>query len=270
MKKKIKYVLVILMFLCIFLTGCSKLSVVQEYVYNDSNYEIGNKAFNDEIETIEIDWIVGNINIIQSTNHELIIREEIDLEIDDKYKMHYKLDENKLDIKFSASTNFLNYNFKTKNLYVFLPTVINKVKINNVSADIKINYVNIQNLEIENISGDIEVYNCKISDLEINNISGEMIIFDDEVEIIDIESISGNIGLNLIKLPQKLDIETTSASLTLYINEYDEFSIEFKSISGTLKSNLKYNIEGRVYIFNNGTLKYQVETISGKTKVIGK
>ena len=120
MKKKIKYVLVILMFLCVFLTGCSKLSVVQEYVYNDSNYEIGNKAFNDEIETIEIDWIVGNINIIQSTNHELIIREEIDLEIDDKYKMHYKLDETKLDIKFSASTNFLNYNFKTKNLYVFL------------------------------------------------------------------------------------------------------------------------------------------------------
>ena len=124
--KKIVLFLTLILFI-ITLSGCQSLNVISEYLYNDKDYEIGNKAYDPSvynIETIEVDWIVGNVYILQSSNHEIIIREETDIEIEDKFKMHYKLEDNTLDIKFAKSCNLLEYKYKIKNLYIFLPCIL--------------------------------------------------------------------------------------------------------------------------------------------------
>ena len=48
MKKKLVLIPLILIILLMF-TGCSNLEVYQHYTYNDTNYNIGNKAYNEEI-----------------------------------------------------------------------------------------------------------------------------------------------------------------------------------------------------------------------------
>ena len=70
----------LLIFMMTVLVGCNKLGVIQEYKYDDSNYIAGNKAFSSVMNKINIDWIVGNIFITQSNNHEVIIREETDID----------------------------------------------------------------------------------------------------------------------------------------------------------------------------------------------
>ena len=82
-------VLILLLSLLLLLSGCGIKVGVEIYTYDDSNYSIGNKAFTEQINEITIDWIAGNVFIEKSTNHELIIREETDVNIEDKYKMHY-------------------------------------------------------------------------------------------------------------------------------------------------------------------------------------
>lgn len=253
----------LLIFVITILVGCNKLGVIQEYNYDDSNYIAGNKAFSSVMNKINIDWIVGNIFITQSSNHEVIIREETDIDIEEKYKMHYYFDGDTLNIKFCGSMTLVDYKYKTKNLYVFLPSEINEIEINNVSADVNVNLVNIVNLDIDNVSGDIIIEDCTLKTLEIGNTSGEVIIFKDTVETFDLSSVSGNIGLSFITLPKDISIETVSADITLYITDKDSMAIEFESISGKVKSNLEYQKENDIYIFKAKDKIFEIETVSG-------
>ena len=116
--KKIINLIVIVLFTFI-ITGCSNYHVIGKYLYDPTGYSIGNKVFHSEVNSIFVNWKVGNIYVIQSENHELIIREEVDINAEDKYKMHYRLTEDVLDIKFCGSMNELDYKYKTKDLYIF-------------------------------------------------------------------------------------------------------------------------------------------------------
>ena len=263
MKKKLVLIPLILIILLMF-TGCSNLEVYQHYTYNDTNYNIGNKAYNEEINEINIDWIVGNIYIIQSSNHEIIIREETDIKAEDIYKMHYKLENKILDIKFCGSIPKLDYSYRVKDLYVFLPSQINKITINNVSSDIEINNVKIYELDINNVNGDILIQNNTIEKMDVENISGEIILLENIFSKVEIASTNGNIGMSFVSLPKELDITALSANITLYILNTDIVSIEFETISGKLESNLQYTKNEDTYIFN-GKLddNYEVETVSG-------
>ena len=269
MNKIIKRLLIVFLLLfSIFISGCSSLVVSQKYIYDDSNYNIGNKAYNEVVEEIEIDWIIGNINILKSSNHEVIVREETDIDIEELYQVHSIINNKKLDIKFSGSTLNLNYKYKIKNLYVFLPTTIQKIVINNVSADIHINQVEINDLELNSVSGDIIIEDTSINELDLENVSGEIIILDNKIKDIEIESVSGNIGLSFLGLPDNFEVSTTSANVTLYIAEDDKITVEFETISGNLSSKIEYKKVGDSYLFNGGGITFDASSISGNLKII--
>lgn len=276
MKKKLCLKLIfsclIIMLMCT-LTGCSKLLVEREYIYNDSKYSIGNKAFGEiTINEINIDWIAGNIYIQESSNHEIIIREDVDTDIDDKYKMHYYLEDDVLDIKYAASNLYLNYTFKTKDLYVYLPQRINIIEINNVSANIDISSVSITKLEIDNVSGDININSSSITKLEIENVSGEVIAMGINNTYCSIESTSGNIGLSFNVLPKSIKVNTASASSTIYIKDYECLVFKFSSVSGRFTSAFEYNEVSGYNVIDYYHLKedscyLEMSTVSGNLKI---
>lgn len=273
MKSKNKLLLIALLIIInMGLLGCSKLNVNQKYIYDDSEYSIGNKAFKEiTINEINIDWIVGNVYVEQSSNHELIIRESIDIDIDEKYKMHYLLKDDVLNIKYTSSLPILIYKFKNKDLYVYLPTEIEKININNVSADISINNVNIHTLTINNVSGYINIDSNTINALTIDNVSGEIILINNKVTQCNIASVSGNIGMSYLALPKKMDISLTSATMTLYLNTKDSLKISFSTISGKFISDLDYTTKDNYYLINNSSSQiesvYEVDTVSGNLKI---
>lgn len=270
-KKSLKiFIFACLIVLMITITGCNKLKINANYVYDDTNYSVGNKAFGFNINTINIDWIAGNVYIIQSTNNEIIIREDVDIEIEDIYKMHYLYDNGVLNIKYAGSMRNLNYNYKTKDLYLMLPNIANEININSVSSDIQISMVSINDLEIDNVSGYINIEDATINNLEIDNVSGDIIIFDNYIKDLDIDTVSGNAGLSFNSLPLDLDVSSTSATISIYIKDSDPLKISFETISGKLKTNLEYVKKGDTYIFNNGTLEYEIDSVSGSLKVLKK
>lgn len=250
-------------------TGCG-FSISQEYSYDDSMYSTGNKAFTQQINSIEIDWIVGNVYIYKSDNHELIIREETDINSEEQYRMHYLLDDGELDIKFCGSFKKLEYDYKTKNLYVYLPSQLMELDINTTSADVELLNVVIEDLDLDNVSGDISINNSTISNLDIDNVSGQIILMANNIKNLDVDSVSGDIGVSYNNIPMQLEIETTSANVTIYATEGDFRSINFETISGTFKSNLTYNQTGNKYVFSGSNYDYDVETISGYLKVLKK
>lgn len=252
------------------LTGCNKLNVVTSYVYDDTNYSVGNKAFGFSIDTINIDWIAGNVYIIQSSNSEIIIREDVDIEIEDQYRMHYLYEDGVLNVKYTASIKLLEYTFKTKDLYLMLPATANEININNVSSDIHIQMVNINDLDIDNVSGYINIEDTTVNELEIENISGEIILFDNYMNVVDIDTVSGNVGLSFKTLPNDIDVSSTSAIISIYMKETESLGVEFETVSGELRTNLEYTKVDDYYNFNNSILKYEVDTVSGDLKILKK
>lgn len=273
MKNKNKWLLIVLLIIInTVLFGCSWLKVDQEYIYDDSEYSAGNKAFGEIlINEINIDWIVGNVYIEQSSNHEIIIRENIDIDIEEQYKMHYFLKDDVLDVKYTSSLETLNYKFKNKDLYVYLPTDIKKININNVSADISIKNVSISSLTINNVSGYINIDSNAIEQLKIDNVSGEIIMMNNKISTCEVSSVSGNIGMSYSEIPISMNVSTTSASLTLYLNVNDVLKINYSTISGKFDSDIEYITKDNCYLINNSDIEnnliYTISTISGNLKI---
>lgn len=273
MKSKNKLLLIALLIIInAVLLGCSGLNVNQQYIYDDTEYGIGNKAFGEIlINEIDIDWIVGNIYIEESSNHEIIIRENIDIDIEEQYKMHYLLKDDVLDVKYTSSLQSLNYKFKNKDLYVYLPSEIKNININNVSSDISINNVNINSLTINSVSGYINIDSNVINQLKIDNTSGEIILMNNKVSTCEVNSVSGNIGMSYSLMPTTMNISTTSASLTLYLNLNDCLNVSYTSISGKLSSDVEYIEKDGYFIINSSNVQsdknYKINTISGNLKI---
>lgn len=273
MKNENKWLLIVLLIIInIVLFGCSGLKVDQEYIYDDSEYSVGNKAFGEIlINEINIDWIVGNIYIEQSSNHEIIIRENVDVDIEEQYKMHYLLKEDALNVKYTSSLKTLNYKFKNKDLYVYLPTDIKRINIKNVSADISIKNVSISSLTINNVSGYINIDSNAIEQLKVDNVSGEIIMMNNKISTCEVSSVSGNIGMSYSEIPITMNVSTTSASLTLYLNVNAVLKINYSTISGKFDSDIEYITKDNCYLINNSDIEnnliYTISTISGNLKI---
>lgn len=269
--KKIIYIIPIILIM-LFINGCSSGTILDPYQYDDTNYKTGNMAFTEPINKINVDWIVGDIIIDESETEEIIIREDIDVNIDDKLKMHYYLNEGLLDIKFCGNLNQINHSYKIKKLYIYIPSNITslEININNVSSDITASNVKIQKLDIENISGDIDIQKTEIDTLEINNTSGSILLFYLTINNLDIESVSGTIGISYNNKPVQASIESVSGGISIYITENESIAFDFETVSGNFKTNLKYTKDKETYIFNEGQVIFDIETVSGYFKVLKK
>ena len=268
--KKIIYIIPIII-LMLFINGCSSKTIIDPYQYDDTNYKTGNMTFTENVAKINVDWIVGDIIIDKSETEEVIIREDIDVNIDDSLKMHYYLNNSLLDIKFCGNLEKINYNFKIKKLYIYLPSdFLGMININNISADITINNVTIYNLNIKNVSGDIDIEKVLMDKLDIDNTSGSILLFYSSINYIEINSISGTIGLSYDTKPIQAAINSTSGGISIYISEKENIAFKFETVSGSFKTNLQYTKNQNKYTFNEGTLVLDIETVSGYLKVLKK
>ena len=268
MKKNILIIIPIII-LSIILLGCNNI-LTDSYQYDDTNYKIGNMAFTEPITQINIDWIVGDVIITKSETQEIIIREDVDANIDDSLKMHYNLSNGILDVKFCGNKESINHSYRVKKLYVYLPSMLKKITLNNKTADITINNVIIMDLSINNISGDIDMQKSEIDLLNINNTSGSILLFYNSLNYVNINTISGNVGISCDYGPLGLNVTSESAGITIYIKENEMVSFNYETEIGTFKTNLEYTTNNNTYIFNNGSTVHNVKTQTGYFKVLKK
>ena len=263
-------ILVLVVAMMLLISGCNNNLVDQTYVYDDTNYGTGNKAFNTDITEVNIDWILGNVFIQKSENDQLIVREDVSINLDDGYKMHHLLTDSSLDIKFAKSFENLKYKFGIKNLYVYLPKQIDKINITCNSADIEIKDVKIDNLNIITTSGSVVFDYVDIENLSIISDSGLISLFNNNIKQNNIITNSAKVGLSYTTLPTTLNVETKSGGITLYATKEDSFSVKKATVKGSFKSNLTFVENNNIYTFNSGSVIYQLTTDSGYIKVLEK
>lgn len=242
------------------------------------------------VREINIGWACGRVDIKCADASGFDIFEE---GTTDKYKLAWKLDGEKLFLRYCKNISLFSIDLPDKTLNVTIPASIelNKVKVSNASAKVYIDGVKANEIKIDTASGGSETKRCTADEIKIDSASGKTIVSDCQAtklsidcasgsmdvtntsaDTIDIESASGSktlTGCSCTKLntdiasgslkyegsAEEIDCDSASGSITLTLDDRAK-SIDIESASGSTK----------VYLPNNAGFDAKISAASGKIK----
>ncbi len=196
----------------------------------DDSYLSGNVELSmDDIESIDIEWIDGNVDIEYYDGDKIIVTED---NANEKEQLCYKIEKRTLSIvEYKNNVKKGISSLKTKDLSVKLPAdfVADELSIEVVSATVNADDLNAKSVDIETVSGTA-------------NLS-----FAVQPKSIDAESVSGDVNLNMPKDITGYTVDKESVSGRFRANDFDNknqygdgyTSIDFESVSGNLIINKK-------------------------------
>lgn len=247
---------------------------------DDDKYNTGNATITREelngINTLDIDWIDGSIDIISYDGDVVELYESSDKVLDDDTVMRWRVHDGKIRIKYYKSGWIFGLFGKSssnlkKKLTVKIPVdMISEIKVEAVSTNVNLDLqYNISEADIETVSGDVR----------LNGIHTKSTA-DDEI---DIKTTSGKIELHDCS-SSKLKCESTSGSITvngIFDNEAKVSAVSGKlELSGIFKKLKCSTVSGDINIRYDGEDlesykecfsslgKCAIETVSGTARFI--
>lgn len=248
------------------LTSC--LSISRYDSYPDANkYLVGNQEYKENISSLDIDWLSGNLVLIEDSTIEGVKVEEYTNLTKDEEKVHSYLNNGELKIKFFAS----NYHRLLRN--------------SNYKKDLVITYKpKLTNLKIELTSGSCTAANLTPSDCNINITSGNIEINNIVSNTIHLDGTSGNMELNKIETKEfysditsgdlntafasveKAKMSLTSGDIDLTIPTSGG-KVKVSKTSGLVTTNRQCTINNGEYTFGSGESIIEVSMTSGRLTI---
>ena len=227
------------------LSGCSIKAAVN--YKNAGKYKAGNFEYNaSDVSSVDINWISGSIVVKQSDSSALSVKEE-DTGLKDKQKLHWYLDGDKLIIQYCKSGYHGSFFSVKKNLTVEVPAGIN--------------------LDIDSVSSDVTVTNGKkFGKVNLDTVSGDADLEIKECGSLDADTVSGDVRLDIEKC-DKISVNSVSGDVTFRSLPSDGAEISFSKVSGSLKTDKNYEMNGKKYVFGGGKCSVSIDTVSGDLTV---
>lgn len=222
---------------------------------NESKYSVGNFEYQaSDIDKIEINWIFGNITIVESDKENLSVSED-ESGLKTNQQLRYLIEGRTLIIQFWKSKYRGNLSNHKKDLTIEIPKGI-KVEIEQVSGNIESDTLNLESLDIEIVSGNTRIDALSANELKIDSVSGNINIKSIKSDDIDIDIVSGNVNLGFASV-KEADIDSVSGDIVLSLDGMGA-TIDFSSVSGHYRNEKK---------IGDGSCDITVNTTSGNLRV---
>ncbi|MGC2872488.1 DUF4097 family beta strand repeat-containing protein [Ihubacter sp. mB4P-1] len=199
----------------------------KEGIHYDSSHRDDNTYHIDPdgIRDLSIDWISGDIKIIEYGGKDILVKESSNDKITEKSSLVYRVKDGELYIscwheKYTNLFNGLDESKANKDLVIKIPKEL--------ANDIK-------DLEIDAVSSELTVSGLTIKEFSIDTVSGNTTVRQSKINEIEINAVSGNSELFLLNCPKSFESDTTSGDVTLHLPHHSSFQFEFDSISGRSK-----------------------------------
>ncbi len=249
-------------------TGCNVISLGGYTYDNADKYSVGEFTLDEEITSLDIDWIAGQVNLVV-TGEDKVYATESDVE-DEAEKLRYRVVDGKLMIKFKKSERMKFGDDLSKELTLYIPEEmaedINNVSVQCVSAGLNIEYMSIDTVDIEMVSGELLAQDVVIGNVNIESVSGDVVV-KGSLDTLDAELVSGKINVTSDKQLSSLSMETVSGDITVTMPEGDGFTAEMDSVSGDMDIDFAVTTKGDKRINGDGSAEYSFETVSGDVKL---
>lgn len=237
---------------CLAMTGCAVVRSVGngltnlDYDFADK-YLVGGGTINENIDTIDINWVSGKIDIVAEDVEDITISEKCDSS-NDEFKLRYLVVDGTLRVQFAKSGKW-NFNNVKKELKIVIPKNLNlkKFEMDMVSSVCKLDGINAKDIKIDGVSGDVEMINCFTDAMELNTVSGAL-------------NYTGNIN-NSVKA------DTVSGDINLNLPADTGFKAKISAVSGRFDSDFDYTGEKNKYQCGDGSLNIEMNAVSGSLRV---
>lgn len=269
---------------------------------NAGKYQTGAFTYNTaDIKAVEVYWRSGEVEITESGNSELHVKESGG-KLPEDTAMHYLLDDGVLRIRFCKSGAKIQVNAADKHLSLEVPKGIDlsvhttsalvkaddlnqnnvliaalsgRTELGSVTADtvdlssssgsIRADNLSAQSLKCSASSGSVDVGTVSVKTLDCSTSSGEVTMGSVVSETAKITTSSGGVDLTLTKV-LAAEIYTSSGTVSLSLAKGGA-EVLHTSASGRLHTDRAYEQKGDLYVFGGGESHITVETSSGNLKI---
>ena len=248
------------------------------------------------IKRIKIDWVAGSVNLRVGSGNDIVFSESSYRDLTERQKMRFSVsDSGVLQINFCEDLENifdwfdLDANMPAKTLTMEVPASLigslsgieigtvsssielsgvygEKTNLTSVSGGIRCTDVACSSLEIGSTSGSIVCENSASDALRINNVSGS-IRAEGEYDSVKAESVSGSVRLSCANLPESIDVDNVSGSVTIALPEGSSFTAKLDSVSGSVSCDFPGTIGDDMVVVGSGGEVYHVNTVSGSLKI---
>ena len=243
--------LLLIVCLCILLGGCSRITNLitgqlsdldsVSLKYDDAEkYTAGGATLEAQITGLEVEWIAGEVQVVYHDGDGISFEEKVtgDLpkdEDEEAVQLHYLVEDGTLHIKYAKSGAHHMGN-TSKDLVVSLPK------------------------------------SCRLNELEFDGVSANLSVDGIAVRKASCDTVSGQIDLDVDGNLEKLDVDSVSGNITVYLPEGTPFEVEMDSVSGSFDSDfdVKRDSDGERFWFGDGGGKYEFDTVSGNLTILKK
>lgn len=259
---------------------------------NYESYIVGGGNFSlDDITSISVDWISGDVQLVPAEVDTITVYEESKKEIKDYQKLRHYVSDGNLDIRFAApGAKLINFDL-AKTLYIQIPQGLeknftninfdlvsttstitgitaNNVDIDSVSGQITVNTCDFKIFDIISVSGGADITTCSVAGLKVKSVSGEVNVKNSEVTDFDIDSTSGNIFFVSTIMPSSIEVEVVSSDVRITLPENNGFTLDYDTVSGSISNVFATTTSGQgKYVYGDGTNTISIDSVSGNLTI---
>ena len=224
-------------------------------------------AFSPDVNEIEINWVAGDI-IIMETDVEEITVSESDVS-DPRHALQYQLRDNKLEILFSEESLMDGFGISLagdsrKDLYIEVPRNWEgrSIEIDAASTNIEMHNITLNELDIDGASGTCDIQNCAIGELDIDAASGD-IYYLGSLDRLDLDGASASFTGDFQNTPSRIDMDSMEGKLDIALPEDCGFTLTTDGISIQLASDFNYSYtKNRSHVYGDGRCRINVEGLN--------
>jgi len=250
----------------------------------------------DAVDQIKIDWVSGNVELRVGNGSDIVFYETSYRTLSDRQKMRYSVSSSgTLQIRFCDDLDNIfdwfnvDSNMPSKTLTMEVPAALigklSTLEIDTVSAGIDLSGVYgtktdletvsggihcadiaVNSLDLSSTSGSIACENASAKNLDLGNVSGS-IRAEGEFEEINVESVSGSMRLSCATVPDKINADGVSGSITVLLPDSAGFTAKLDSVSGSISCDFAGTLGQDMVVVGDGSADYRFNTVSGSLHI---
>ena len=230
--------------------------------YRDADkYVAGNCTYESEITTLDIDWVSGDLILVEDiTATEVKIEEKTNVS-EEKGLVHTYLNDGVLKVKFAASGYWFNKPFIEKSLTITYRPGLDKINIDLTSGNLSANGLTAKKVGIDMTSGSAVVEAVIADDVDVDVTSGSIELKSATAKNMFTDMTSGTVKVNYVSI-EKSSFDLTSGKIKMTL-PLDGGTVKVSKTSGSVYTNRECQIAGDTYKFGSGSANIKVSMTSG-------
>lgn len=254
---------------------------------SDEGYTVGTASVSDEVRELDVSWLAGSVTLELTEGDAVTLREEPQPESSDA-RMRWRLQDGKLTVYSQKSG--LTVAPRAKQLTIGIPAAraeklqklsldlgaasaslpaltLRELELDSVSGSVTLSGGSYEKLDFDSTSGGLTVTDAAVGELSADTTSGSLTL-DGVFEKVDFDTTSASLRVTTSVLPQDIDCDSVSGSVTLTLPENSGFSASLDSVSGDLTvDGFTGSLHGDQFVYGQGGPAYEFDSVSGDVRI---